>query len=297
MTMQSRREFVKAATAGAAALAGGDRLLAAVRGKRYAWDRVKLGNSGVTVTRLGLGTGSHNGRVQRELGVAGLERLFRHAYDQGIRFIDTADQYQIHEMVGQAIKGLPREKIAIQTKMRWQEKPKDPLAVIDRFRRELKTDYLDSLLIHCTVTEAWPRELEYIRDAFSKAKEKGIVKSQGVTVHGLPPLRAATTCDWVDIQQIRVNPQGRHVDNEENSGRVPGNVSTVVGAIKKMHAAGRGLIGMKIIGNGDFKDPADREKSIRFAMKLEELDAVVIGFGSTQELDEAVKRMNRALNA
>ena len=52
----------------------------------------------------------------------------------------------------------------------------------------------------------------------------------------------------------------------------------VLGEMKAMRAKGRGIIGMKIIGNGTFKDPADREKSIRFAMSLPELDAVVIGF-------------------
>ncbi len=295
MSHPTRREFVGGAIAGAAMLAGAERLVAAPTRKRYASDVVTLGKSGVQVTRLGMGTGSRNGRVQRELGVNGLERLFKHAFDQGIRFIDTAQQYQIHDMVGPAIKDLPRDQIAIQTKMRWQERPKDPLALLDKFRKELRTDYIDSLLIHCTLTADWPSEVEYIRDAFSKAKEKGIVKAHGVTVHGLVPLRAATNCSWVDIQQVRINPQGRVVDNEKNQGNRPGNVHAVVTEIEKMHAAGRGLIGMKIIGNGTFTDPADREKSIQYAMKMKELDAVVIGFSSTKELDEAVERMNRAL--
>ncbi len=293
----TRREFVRTAVAGAAALAGGDALVAAAPKKRYASDLVALGKSGVKVTRLGLGTGSNNGKVQRDLDVAGLTRLFRHAYDNGVRFIDTADQYKVHELVGKAIKDLPRDQIAIQTKMRWQEKPKDPLAVIDRFRKELQTDYFDSLLIHCTRTADWPKEVEYIRDALSKAKERGIIKAHGVTVHGLVPLRAATTCDWVDIQQIRINPQGRHVDNLKDKWGEPGAVDDVVGEMKKMHAAGRGLIGMKIIGNGGFKKPEDREMSIQFAMKLREMHAVVIGFASTKEFDEAVERMNRTLNS
>jgi PHP family Zn ribbon phosphoesterase len=65
--------------------------------------------------------------------------------------------------------------------------------------------------------------------------------------------------------------------------------------IKKMKSKGRGVIGMKIIGNGDFKNPDDREKSIRYAMAQKDLDAVVIGFKSRAEIDEALERINRAL--
>jgi len=52
---------------------------------------------------------------------------------------------------------------------------------------------------------------------------------------------------------------------------------------------------MKIIGNGEFINAEDREKSIRFAMARPELDAVVIGFKSRAEIDEAIQRMNHAL--
>jgi hypothetical protein len=69
----------------------------------------------------------------------------------------------------------------------------------------------------------------------------------------------------------------------------------VVAEIKAMKAKGRGIIGMKIIGNGEFVNAEDREKSIRFAMSLPELDAVVIGFKNRAEIDEAIKRMNSAL--
>jgi len=54
---------------------------------------------------------------------------------------------------------------------------------------------------------------------------------------------------------------------------------------------------MKIIGNGEFVNAEDREKSIRFAMSLPELDAVVIGFKNRGEIDEAIQRMNSALAA
>ena len=62
-----------------------------------------------------------------------------------------------------------------------------------------------------------------------------------------------------------------------------------------MHAKGRGVIGMKLVGEGDFHDPADRDKAVRFAMARPEISAVVIGFKNTQEIDEAIQRIDRAL--
>ena len=96
---------------------------------------------------------------------------------------------------------------------------------------------------------------------------------------------------------MRVNPQGAHIDgaNEavwDNQTHEP---APVLSELKIMRAKGHGVIAMKIIGNGDFTKPEDREKSIRFAMSRPELDAVVIGFKSTAEIDEAIRRMNQAL--
>jgi predicted aldo/keto reductase-like oxidoreductase len=65
--------------------------------------------------------------------------------------------------------------------------------------------------------------------------------------------------------------------------------------IKSMHEKGHGVIGMKIFGNGTFTDPADREKSIRYAMNCKEIDAIVIGFTKPAQIDETIRMMNRAL--
>jgi hypothetical protein len=62
-----------------------------------------------------------------------------------------------------------------------------------------------------------------------------------------------------------------------------------------MHDKGRGIIGMKIIGEGHFAEGSEREKSIRFAMNCGFVDSIVVGVGSTAEVDEAIERMNRAL--
>jgi len=295
----TRRQFIEKT----AALAGGIILspLAGriVRGaaKKTALDQVPLGKTGLKVSRLGIGCGTNSGRVQQELGQEGLNRLIRYAYDQGITYIDIARSYRTHGMLKEAIQGLPREKLFIQTKMGGV--PDKPLEDIDGYRKTYGVDYIDSLLIHCTITPNWEEERKRVMDAMQEAKDKKIIRAHGVSCHSLPALKRAVELDWVDVHLVRVNPQGSHMDTPDakswNAESNQAHVQPVMEQIKRMHEKGRGVIGMKIIGNGDFTNPEDREKSIRFAMQCGLLDCVTIGFKSPAEIDEAIQRMNNAL--
>jgi len=289
----SRRQFLGTTiTFTGAALLAPAGLRAADHVKRTAADQVTLGKTGIKLSRLGIGTGTNSGEVQRSLGHEGFNKLIRYAYDQGITYIDTAQSYHTHDWIRDAIKGLPREKLFIQTKM--PDVPGNPLQVLDRYRLELGVDYLDSVLSHFAHTPDWPDERKRVLDALEEAKEKKIIRAKGVSCHGLPALKRATPLDWVDVHLVRVNPQGRHMDGPSPSDHIAPTAEPLK-EITAMRAKGRGIIGMKIIGNGEFKRPEDREKSIRFAMQCGLLDAVVIGFSSTSEIDEAVERINRAL--
>lgn len=295
----SRRRFLHGSLAVAGAVALGQSppcARAAARGaRRTAVDQVALGGTGIRLSRLGMGTGSNSGNVQFELGREGFNSLVRYAYDQGITWFDCSQTYRTFEWMGGALKGLPREKLFLQTKIPGQ--PEDVLKAIDRHRQVYDTDYLDSLLVHCMVQSRWTDGWKRIMDGFEEAKEKGWIKSKGVSCHSLPALRAATASPWVEVHLVRVNPQGRRIDGEEESVWNDNihKVAPVVSELKAMRAKGRGVIGMKIIGNGEFTSEEDREQSIRFAMSRPELDAVVIGFKSRGEIDEAIRRMNQAL--
>ncbi len=264
---------------------------------RTATDLVPLGKEGPLICRLGLGTGSDGGNVQRALGTEGFNRLVRYAYERGITFFDTADQYKTHSFVRDAVKGLPREDLWIQTKMAWDSPapPERPLEVLERFLRELGMDYIDSLLIHCATAADWDEQLRPMMDAFSEAKKRGLIRYHGVSCHGLPALRRAVHCDWIEVHLARVNPQGEHIDGVDGTWGEPGNVPEAMREIEAMHAKGRGVIGMKMIGGGHFVEPTERERALQYAMNCGFVDSVVVGFASTFEVDEAIQRMNRAL--
>jgi predicted aldo/keto reductase-like oxidoreductase len=294
----SRRDFLKrtAVVVGGVFLAPVGLKALAEETKRTATDQVVLGKTGLKLSRLGFGTGTNSGAVQRGLGHEGFNRLVRYAYDHGITYIDTAESYRTHEWVREAIMGIPRERLFIQTKI--EGVPKNPLEVLDRFRKELNMDYIDSLLTHCATSKTWDEERKSLMDALEQAKQKKIIRAHGASFHSLPALARSAELDWMDVHLVRINPQGSHIDTPAERWNAESDVShvpAVVEQVKKIRQKRHGVIGMKIMAEGSFTDPADREKSIRFAMQPGLLDAIVIGFKSTAEVDEAINLMNRAL--
>jgi predicted aldo/keto reductase-like oxidoreductase len=294
----TRRQFIERT----AAVAGGVLLSQTARitwagAKKTAIDQVPLGKTGLKLSRLGIGCGTNSGRVQQALGQEGFNKLVRYAYDQGVTFIDIARSYRTHTMLGEAIKGLPREKLFIQTKM--PGNPDKPLEEIDGYRKTYGVDYIDCVLVHCMIKPNWEEERKRAMDAMQEAKDKKIIRAHGVSCHSLPALARGVELDWVDVHLVRVNPQGAHMDTADtqawNAESDASHVPPVMEQIKRMHEKGRGVIGMKIVGEGDFTNPEDREKSIRFVMQSGLVDAVTIGFKNTAEIDEAIQRMNAAL--
>ena len=298
LNRMNRRQFLHCTAAITATAWVPPSLLTAAEGtgKRTAADQVALGRTGLRISRLGFGAGSNSGNVQRNLGQETFNKLIRYAHERGITYIDCAQSYKTFEWIGAAIKGLPREKVFLQSKI--GGKPKDILADIDRHRKVYDTDYIDSVLIHCMVKTAWTDEWKQIMDGFNEAKSRKWIRAKGVSCHSLPALKCGADSDWPDVHLVRINPQGHVMDTPAEKWNAPSDashVSPVMAEIKKMHAKGHGVIGMKMIGNGDFTNPEDREKAIRFAMSQPEIHAVVIGFKNTTEIDEGIERINRAL--
>jgi aryl-alcohol dehydrogenase-like predicted oxidoreductase len=297
MARLTRREFLKSTVAAAGAMAAGGSIIPAQAAKRSATDWVPLGKSGVEVTRLAFGTGTFAGRVQRELGQEQFTRLVRHAYDRGIRFFETADSYRgMPQMLATALQGIPRDSYKLMTKFRWREAD-NARATIDRFRKELNSDYFDILLLHCVRTPKWPEELKGLRDDFSEAKEKKIILAHGASCHGLLPLRAFPGNKWLDVALLRINHDGTRMDTLQGESNEKGDVKEVVSRIEAIHGQGTGVIGMKLVGEGQFTKPEDRDASIKFVMNLGTVDAVTIAYKNTAEIDEAIERINKHLNA
>jgi aryl-alcohol dehydrogenase-like predicted oxidoreductase len=257
--------------------------MAALPSKLSASDTVTLGKTGIQTSRLAMGTGTvgWGGRSnQTGLGVVGLSNLLLNGYDNGLRFVDAADQYGSHPHVADALKHVKRDKVTVLTKT-YARDPKSARADLDRFRRELGTDYLDVVLIHCVTEEDWTDRFRGVMDVLSEAKQKGVIRSHGVSCHSIGALRSATKSPWVEVDLVRINPVGAHMDADPD---------TVVSVMRQMKASGKALVGMKILGQGAMRNQQDQ--ALKYAVSLGLLDAFTIGAESKAEQDDLIRRIS-----
>ena len=287
-----RRDFIIGATCGVGAAWIGSRewapvarALPALPGKFSAADSVVLGKTGITTSRLAMGTGtvgSGHHSHQTALGVKGLSELLLNGHDQGLRFFDAADSYGSHPHVAEALKHLSRDKVTVLTKT-WARDPAEARADLDRFRKELGTDYLDICLMHCLTESDWTERYKGVMDVLSGAKEKGIIRAHGCSCHSIEALRAAANSPWVEVDLARINPIGSHMDAGPD---------TVVSVLRQMKASGKAVIGMKILGQGDMRSRQD--EALKYALSLGVLDAFTIGAESKAEQEDLIRRIAAA---
>lgn len=295
----NRRRFIQTGArgvAGAMALSAGLANLSFVPPGSATIDMVDLGKTGIKVPRLAFGTGSFGWKKtsnQKKLGESEFVNLAKHGYDRGVRFFETADMYGTHEFVGKALKKVPRENVTVLSKvMVYQHQdwytPEPFQKSIDRFRKELDTDYIDILLLHCMVNSEWPDEYKRYMDDFSEAKEKGIVKRIGLSCHDYGALKVAAESDWADVVQARIN---------HNGARMDGTPEEIMKVLNTAQRNGKGVVGMKIFGCGELVKDEERETSLNYVLKSNNIDCMTIGFESTEQMDDTIERISRIVNS
>ena len=288
----SRRNFLKTGLAAGVLAGTGNLTLRAARGSATDW--VTLGKSDVKVTRLAFGTGTISGKVQRDLGQDGFNRLVRYAYDHGVRFFETAESYgDMHRMLGIALKGIPRDSYRLMTKMTTYPNG-NPQAKIDELRKLANTEYFDIALLHWQHTATWPSDSLRWQDGIAEAQGKKAIVARGASVHGLPALRQMPGNQWLQIAMIRMNHKGSHMDGEDYNANT-GNVPEVVEHTRQVHQQGMGVISMKLVGEGSFTSREDRQAAMKFAFRNAGVDSVTVGYKNTAEIDEAIENLNLAL--
>lgn len=283
----NRRRFLQTSTAAAGAVSFQSfpyHLFAGA--KKQATDRVKLGPRQVELSRLAMGTGTNGGggssNQTKKLGVRGLADMFKAGYDQGLTFWDAADQYGTHPHLKAALGLVPREKVTILTKTH-ANTAAEAKADLDRFRREIGTDYLDIVLLHCMLDDDWNVRKRGAMDAIDEARQKGIVRTHGVSCHTLGSLKTAAKEPWVEVDLARINPAGVAMDADP---------ATVLSVLRQMKESGKGIIGMKILGAGRLRNRAD--EALQYALSLDCVDCFTIGSESRLEMEDLLRKIPAA---
>jgi 1-deoxyxylulose-5-phosphate synthase len=290
----SRRRFIQTGSAGVAgAIAGAGFFNLSFNSTASAEvDMVDLGKTGLKVSRIALGTGSRGWKKQSNqsrLGIEGFVGLAKHGYDRGIRFLETADMYGTHPHVAATLKELPREKITLLTKVMVYDhqdwyKTEPFEKSLDRFRKELQTDYIDILLLHCMTNDNWPLEYKAYIDAVSRAQQQGIIKKVGVSCHDFNAMKLAASHPWVEVLLARINHEGPKMDGK------PLDVMPVLQTAKDN---GKGVIAMKVFGCGDLVSDEQREKSLNYVIKSGNVHCMTLGMESINQMDDNISRVMR----
>lgn len=286
--MMKRRNFIKsgAAIAGTFLLDAFPYHAFASDTKKYAWDKRILGNTGIEVSRLAMGTGTNgygsSSNQTRKLGLRGLSNLLRSGFDNGVNFWESADQYGTHPHIKEALQGVDREKVVILTKTHAKTE-KEMQADLDRYRKELNTDYIDIVLLHALTNPDWNKNRRGAMDFLARAQEKGVIKAHGVSCHSLGALQTAAREPWVQVDLARINPVGMRMDSE---------VPVVVKILQDMKSQGKGIIGMKILGGGPLRDRVD--EMLQYALAQDYLDSFTIGAESPEEFKQLTKKIPEA---
>ena len=297
----TRREFVTTLAAGAGTVVLGKAVNAIPYEKEARMfdplQTVTLGKTGIKTTLLGMGTGYSGYNRSSNITRAGVaESVIRAAWERGIRFFDCADSYGTHPFTQAALKGIPREKYILGTKM-WvtaggipeKERP-DSTIVVDRFRKELNTDYIDLVQLHCMTTGEWSDEQKRFMDGLENLKAKNIIRAHGLSVHSFDALKVASEHPWVDVIHVRINPFGEAMDQRDPS--------LVVPVIEKFHKSGKGVIGMKLIGGGKLKDdPQKIDESLKFVLGLGTVDMIIVGFEKPEQIDNYIERIKKVVKS
>lgn len=288
----NRRDFLAASALAAAA---GNTALAQASPypraslPKTATDRVTLGKTGIKVSLIGMGTGSigvGQASNQTKLGIKGFTKVVRHAIDRGVCLFDVADQYGSHVYLREALKGVPRDKYVIQTKTHATKFP-DARSHMERYCLELGVEMIDIVLLHCMTKHDWPADHTGAMEYLAKAKEQGVIRAHGTSCHGMDPLRQSAKNPFVEVDLARINPEGLIMDDKKPD--------EVASQLEEMHNAGKGVIGMKILGEGRITTPERKDASLRFVLGLGTVDAFIIGFESTEQIDDIITRTDNAI--
>ena len=307
LNIMKRRDFLGVAALGAGAAAMGQLEAATqdVTTKERSTDPaawIQL-TKDVKCSRLGFGTGMRGGNRVSDTVRAGWPKsieLLQFAYDHGIRFFDCADMYGSHVIVAEAMKGRPRDSYTLGTKL-WlhpnggipEKERLSPEDTLPRLLRELKTDYIDLVQIHCMMNDKWTGQFEAAMESLARLKEKGVIRAHGISSHSVAATELAANTPWCDVVHVRVNSEGMNMDGgNDNESKIRETLRTT----KLAHDAGKGIIAMKIVGEGKMADqPAMRKKSTEFVTHLDCVDVMIVGFTEKEHVTEFVDNVAATL--
>ena len=234
----------------------------------------KLGRSGLTVSKMCFGTLTMS-PLQRNMTPRDGAKLLVHAYERGLRFLDTADLYGTYPHIKLALKDAP--DYVISTKAYVWDRP-TAQAALERAFTGVGRDYIDLFMLHEQESLYTLRGHEEALQYLAEQKEKGHIGAVGVSTHFVACVRAAPRFPMIDVIHPLINAGGIGIQD--------GSREDMEGAIEAARQRGIGIFAMKPLGGGHLIGTS--RAALEYALSSPLLDSIAIGMQSVEEIDADV---------
>lgn len=234
-----------------------------------------LGNTKLRVSRLCFGSLTIS-PLQAKLGLEEGASVIKAAIDMGVNFIDTAELYRAYDYIRKAVKG-KREDIVISTKC-YAYTREGAEESLKKALKELDTDYIDIFSLHEQESEHTLKGHQAAIEYFIKAKEKGYIRSFGISTHAVAAVKASLKYKEIEVLHPIVNKRGL--------GIIDGDINGMLDAVAEAYRQGKGIFSMKPLGGGNMiKDSAE---CFDFVLSNDNLHSIAVGMQSVEEVTNNV---------
>ncbi len=246
--------------------------------------KVKLGNTNIEVTPIGLGVLTV-GKTQLDLPLEEGADVVRYAYEKGIRLFDTAQYYETYPYIRGAFRDIdcsrenPNRPIIASKSLDLSYEEME--AAIEEALRDLDLEYIDVFLLHEVRQDpdwdsragAWQCLQDY--------KAKGVIGAIGVSTHHIDVVQRMINVPECDIVFPLINYAGLGI----RKGAEPGTAEEMADAIRQCLAVGKGVFAMKAFGGGNLS--GQYRKALDYVQSLG-VHSIMVGMGKEGEVDRLI---------
>jgi aryl-alcohol dehydrogenase-like predicted oxidoreductase len=271
-------------------------------------EKIRLGNTKLEVSRLCYGTepftikkGPIGRKAQGDVSPVLGGEILRKAFERGINFWDTSDDYFSHPHVAEGLKRVNRKDVIITDKTNAHTFEEGEEAV-KKALVELGTDYIDIMMLHIVPFKTHLRQDAAKKKyesgnlkkrmgtlkAFMEAKESGIIKAIGLSTHSTEVLKQTLDYPEIEVVLTVLNKRGSFIED--------GSLERHLEAIKKVYDSHKGIYVCKILDAGKLRDEA--ESSIKYVLKYDSfIHAWDIGMYNAEDIEKNIRLFQECLKS
>jgi aryl-alcohol dehydrogenase-like predicted oxidoreductase len=254
--------------------------------------RVPFGNTGLSVSRLGIGTDIRDANnwfsVEREIEV-----LIR-AWELGVNLIDTDRWYRTYPCILGALPHMKRSELVLSTKT-YEKTAEGAMNDVCYALDALELDYVDVFLLHAVDSREQYDGLADALEGLQEAKARGWIRHIGLSTHTVNMMQVVSSLPEIEVVLVALNMAGKSM-------RKSGTREEMERAVERAHSAGQGIFVMKPFARGRLFDdenkdealaPHEVEQGLAYLYGLPFIHSTVPGMRTVEQVEQNVAVVER----